>query len=189
MRRLSVLVMLIVCVTIGSVYAAWTYKGTTVSAADRTLSHGLTTATTAGDVGIFTIVDNNVDISIDQTAEGNYEAKLNVTGQVSVHFTPYQNAGVDGDILDNGVDAVAKIYLKNADTNLFDSKPIYIASSEGIDLVWTPEGDSFHATITAEQIMSLLTISDGIVLDTYAKYQEFHGLEENITITLQVSQK
>lgn len=189
MRRLSVLVMLIVCVTIGSVYAAWTYKGTTVSAADRTLSHGLTTATTAGDVGIFTIVDNNVDISIDQTAEGNYEAKLNITGQVSVHFTPYQNAGVDDDILTNGVDAIAKIYLKNADTNLFDGKQIYIASSEGIDLVWIPEGDSFHATITAEQIASLLTISDDIVLDTYAKYQQFHELEENITITLQVSQK
>ena len=189
MRRLSILVMLIVCVTIGGVYAAWTYTGTTVSAADKTLSHGLTTATTAGDVGIFEIVDNNVDISIDQTAAGNYEAKLSITGQISVHFTPYQNAGVDEDILENGVDAVAKIYLKNAETNLFEGKPIYIASPDGIELEWTPEGDTFHATITAEQIASLITISDDIVLDTYAKYQEFHGLEENITITLQVSQK
>lgn len=189
MRRLSVLVMLIVCVTVGSVYAAWTYKGTTVSAADKTLSHGLTTATTAGDVGLFEIVANNVDISIDQMAEGNYEAQLKITGEVSVHFTPYQNAGVDEDILKNGVPAVAKIYLKNAESNLFEGKQIYVASTEGLDLEWTPEGDAFHATITAEQIASMLSISDGIVLDTYAKYQQFHALEENITITLQVSQK
>ncbi len=190
MRRLSVLVMLIVCVTVGSVYAAWTYKGTTVSAVDRTLSHGLTTATTDGDVGVLTVYNNNVDIAIDQTAEGNYEAKLKITGQVDFHFTPFKNQGVSEDILNNGIDAEAKIYLKNADTNLYDGKPIYIASSEGVDIVWEKEEDgTFHGTVTAEQIASMLSISEGIVLDTHAKYQQFHALEENITITLQISQK
>ena len=181
--------MLIVCVTVGGVYAAWTYSANAVSSVDRTLSHGLTTAVFDGDVGVLSVYNNNVDIAIDQTSEFNYAAKLTITGQVDFHFTPYQNAGVDADILENGIPAEAKIYLKNADTNLFDGKPIYIASEEGVDIVWTKEADgTFHGTITAEQIASMLSISEGIMLEEYERYQEFHELEENITITLAISQ-
>ena len=80
MKKISVLITLILCVTIGGVYAAWAYTGSTVSSVDKTVSHGMTTATTDGDVGILEVVQNDVDVSIDQTAVGNYLAKLVITG-------------------------------------------------------------------------------------------------------------
>ena len=66
MKKISVLIALILCVTIGGVYAAWIYTGSTVSVAERTVSHGMATATTEGDVGILKVVCNSaVSVNID----------------------------------------------------------------------------------------------------------------------------
>ncbi len=188
MKRLSILVALILCVTIGGVYAAWLYTGSTVSSVDRTISHGLTTATTDGDVGIFRVKSNTVDIAIDQTAEDNYLAKLVITGQVVVSFTP--NPGAPEDVINNAVSAVATVYTKNAEANLYDGSPIYSSpAGSKVALVWEklPDG-TFEATITAEQIDTLLDLGAEFVLDSHADYLAFHELEENITITLAISQ-
>jgi len=88
MKKLTLLVALILCVTIGGVYAAWTYTGNTMGTASRSLSHGMATATTEGNVGLYKIEHNDIDIKIDQTAPENYTAKLVITGSVTVSFTP-----------------------------------------------------------------------------------------------------
>ena len=188
MKRLSILVALILCVTIGGVYAAWIYTSSTVGSVDRTISHGLTTATYEQDAGILQVKSNTVDIAIDQTAEEDYRAKLVITGEVVISFKP--NPGADSTVVESGIPAIATIYTKNADTNLYDGSPIYV-SPEGskVALVWEklPDG-SFEATITAAQIDTLLDLGAEFVLDAHDDYTAFHELEENITITLAISQ-
>ena len=189
MKKISVLITLILCVTIGGVYAAWAYTGSTVSSVDRTVSHGLTTATTDGDVGILEVVHNDVDVSIDQTAEGNYLAKLVITGSITVKFTP--NAGAPTDVVNNAISAKATLYTKNAAANAYEGSEIYVSPADSyVDLVWEKQLDgSFLATVTAAEIDTLLDLGADFVLDTHAKYQAFHGLEENVTLTVQFSQK
>lgn len=187
MKKLSTLIALILCVTIGGVYATWTYTGSTITSVDRTLSHGMAASVTEGDVGVFEITNNNVDISIDQTAAGNYSAKLVITGGVTVTFTP--NAGAPEDVINNAIPTHAVIYTKNAEANKYEGSEIYVKNSttSEIDLSWVKGSDGkFTANITAEQIDSLLDLGADFVLDTEAKYQEFHALEEGVTITLAI---
>ena len=183
MKKLGFLIALAMLVSIGGVYAVWTYTGATISAVDRTLSHGLAAATNAGDIGVLEVVSNNVDVKIDQTAPGNYAAKLVITGAVQVKFTP--NAGApDGAV--NSLDAL--VYLTNADTYKYNGSQIYNLKNGGaIDLSWTPSGDDYTATISADQIDAVLDLGS-FTLDTYAKYLDFHSFEEHITITLSVQQ-
>ena len=188
MKKISVLMALILCVTIGSVYAAWSYTGTTVSSVDRTISHGMTTATTDGDVGIMPIVDNNVDVAVDQTAVGNYLAKLVITGSVTVKFTP--NPGAPENVINNAIDAEANVYIQNAAANMYNGAEIYVATDNVVELVWEKQTDgTFLATVTGDQIDTLLDLGADFILDTHAKYQAFHALEEKLTLSIIFSQK
>ena len=189
MKKLSVLVMLILCITIGGVYATWIYTSSTISSVDRTISHGLESVNTDGDVGVFKIEANNINVAIDQTAEGDYTAKLVITGQITVRFTP--NPGAPEDVVNNAVSAHATLYTKNADVNKYNGSEIYV-SPEGaeVDLVWEKQADgSFLATLTAADIDTLLDLGGTFVLDTHQEYLDFHALEENITLTVLFSQK
>ena len=188
MKILSLLIMLIMSVTIGSVYAAWTYTGSTVSSVDRTISHGMTTATTDGDVGFLEIVSNDVDVKIDQTADKDYRANLVITGSVVVRFTP--NAGAPEEVVNNAIHAHAKLYTKNAESNLYQGAPIYTTPADSfIELSWEKQDNgTFLATVNAAEIDTLLDLGGNFILDTHAEYQEFHALEENVTLTLIFSQ-
>ena len=188
MKKIAVLMFLIVCVTISGVYAAWLYTGSTVSSVDITVSHGMATATTEGDVGIFEINKNDAMIVIDQTAPGDYRAKLNITGSVTVCFKP--NDGAPTDVVNNAVEAIAKVYITGADENLYEGAPIYESTGATVDLVWVKQADGhFEATVSAEQLATLVTLGDEFVLDTHAKYEAFHALEEHLTVTVQFSRK
>ena len=189
MKKISVLITLILCVTIGGVYAAWAYTGTNVSAVDQTVSHGMTTATTESDVGVLEVVSNNVAVSIDQTAVGNYHAKLVITGSITVKFTP--NLGAPTDVVNNAISAKATLYTKNAAANTYEGSEIYVSPADSyVDLVWEKQDDgSFLATVDAAGIDTLLDLGADFVLDTHAKYETFHGLEENVTLSVQFSQK
>ena len=188
MKILSLLIMLIMSVTIGSVYAAWTYTGSTVSSVDRTISHGMTTATTDGDVGFLEIVSNDVDVKIDQTSDKDYRANLVITGSVVVRFTP--NAGAPEEVVNNAIHAHAKLYTKNAESNLYQGAPIYTTPTDSfIELSWEKQDNgTFLATVNAAEIDTLLDLGGNFILDTHAEYQEFHALEENVTLTLIFSQ-
>ena len=188
MKKISLLLVLIMCVTIGGVYAAWTYTGSTVSSVDRTISHGMSTATTDGDVGMLEIVSNNVDVKIDQMADKDYRANLVITGEVVVRFTP--NAGAPDEVVNNAIHAHAKLYTKNAESNMYQGAPIYVSPADSyIELQWEKQDNgTFLATVTAAEIDTLLDLGGSFVLDTHAEYLDFHALEENITLTLQFAQ-
>lgn len=188
MKKLTLLVALILCVTIGGVYAAWVYTGNTMGTASRTLSHGLATATTEGNVGLYKITHNDIDIKIDQTAADDYTAKLVVTGSVTITFTP--NPGAPSDIVANALPTVAYLALTDSAANLYEGKEIYKVADTKLDLVWgAPDADGvFSATVTADQIDTLLDI-DTFVLDTHAKHTAFHEVEEHVVLTFWVAKK
>ena len=197
MKKLTLLLALIVCVTVGSVYAAWICTGSTVSTADRTLSHGMATATTDGDIGTLKVVHNDIDIKIDQTAVGDYRANLVITGSIQVSFTPNDGAPADAvnnavpaDAVNNAVPAQIALYAKNTDTNLYEGSPIYVVNGGPVDLSWEKQADgTFLATVDAATIDSMLDLGAEFVLETHAKWQAFHDLEENVTLTAQFSKK
>lgn len=185
MKKLTTLIALIICVTVGGVYAAWMYTGDTLTGVDRTVSHGMATAVTEGDVGILSIEQNTVDIKIDQKAAGDYTANMIISGSVTIKFVP--NNGAPDTVKDSAIPINVSLYTKNADTNKYEDTEIYVCNAETISPSWVKQNDgSFSATVTAEEIDTLLDLGKPFKLETLADYNAFHALEENITITLAV---
>lgn len=73
MKKLSALIAMVLCLTIGGVYAAWTYTNDAADVTDvhKTLTIGLTSATASGAVGDYYIETNITGITIEQNGETN----------------------------------------------------------------------------------------------------------------------
>ena len=94
MKKLSVLIALVLCVTIGGVYAAWTYTNPDADITDRHFNQLITisAATEEGAAGTYEIVTNITGMAIDQTGTNSngvdfHKAVLNYT--TSDSETPY----------------------------------------------------------------------------------------------------
>ena len=106
MKKLSVLIALMLCITIGGVYATWTYTSTSADIVDATkeVVVELEDATTTGAAGTFTVI-TNLALKIDQITEDDgstdHKAQL-VYGSADgeaiklvVTFVPSVNASKD----------------------------------------------------------------------------------------------
>lgn len=78
MKKLSLLISLILCVTIGGVYATWTYAGNDVADAEYESVIRLTDANITGSQGVYS-VESNLKLMINQKADGDYTAVLEFT--------------------------------------------------------------------------------------------------------------
>lgn len=187
MKKLSALVALVLCVTIGGVYAAWMYTGNELLAIEERMNHSLEVPEFKTRVGVLEVESNTVKIRIDQAAEKDYTAVLKVTGDIVVHFTV--NPGAPDDVVLAGVPCEAVLDMRNVENNLYDESPIYRYNNNPVQIVWTPVPEtpgSFYATITADQIDSMLDLGAVFTLPTYEDYTEFNDLLANIVLNLKV---
>ena len=109
MKKLGLMLGLAACVTVGGVYATWSYSGNDVVDETKDINIGITGATTTGAEGIYEIDVSNIKLVIDQESSTSHKAKLifadarNSAGDVvtelasdavaiTVKFTPSVNA-------------------------------------------------------------------------------------------------
>lgn len=190
MKKISVLIMLILCVTIGGVYAAWTYTDGEFKGTDRTVSHGLATATFDSDLGVLKIISNTVDVKINQKDNANhdYTAVLEITGAITIEFTPNPGA-LAQDIENLAVDAT--FYTNNHEANKYDSQLIYQTTGAKVTISgtdWLEQSNgTYQAVLDATEIATLVSLGN-FTLGTYQEYNDFHALEKNITLTIAFSQ-
>ena len=188
MKKISLLLVLIMCVTIGGVYAAWIYSESTAGTVDQTITHGMETATGESAVGILEIIHNDAAVLIDQGE--NYHAKLVTKGSITVRFTP--NPGAADEVYTDAIPAVATIYTQNTELNLYDGHEIYVTPENAeVELVWQKvEGENyFEAVLNANDIDELIDLGYDFVLDQYDEYLAFQTLEGKITLSILISQK
>lgn len=191
MRKLSILVALILCVTIGGVYATWSYPGADVADGHHEVVVELEQATLGGSSGSYAI-ESNLRIGIDQTGVGDYSAKLLFQSAnsddpyIKLTFTPSDLA--PDDVKANGLDS--EFYLTTTTDMQYNGKDIFTFSnpSDGTftkNVTWTKEGNSFTCTYDLDDIEAMITLTDDFVLDTKAKYDEFSAaLAGNIKLCL-----
>lgn len=113
MKKLSLLIAMILCITIGGVYAAWTYTNPAADITDKHLENiaiHLPSAEQSGAAGEYTITTNVTHISIDQlgtntagkdfhTAVLNYTVNDNLAPWIKITLKLKENTG--SDIFDN----------------------------------------------------------------------------------------
>ena len=160
MKKLTILVALILCVTIGGVYATWTYSGNTDIADQETEALiGIAGVAFDGAAGEFEIstnlklsIDDDDCDGIDEESDRDKNAVLvfgSTDGEapyLTVTFTPKANAG---DVISTkGVPA--EIYTKfNAQQYKTDAQGNYSATGTGKDImnVFNPSDTVFDANI------------------------------------------
>lgn len=202
MKKLSLLILLMLCITISGVYAAWTYAGTN-DIADVYTEAKVTIADVElqGANGTYHISSNLV-LTVDQANE-NHEAKLvfasNNTEEIflKVTFTPAANAPKT--IKENAVPTeiyytvtTPMQYKMDADGNYLESgtpTDIFTFSnpSDGHlnnTITWTEEGDgTFSYTMDKTALEAAISLSQTFVLDTKAEHDAFGAaLAGNIVV-------
>lgn len=202
MKKLSVLIALMLCVTIGGVYATWTYAGTDdIADAFAEAKVTIADAELTGANGTYK-VESNLVLTVDQKNE-DHEAELVFSANNSdpiflkVTFTPAANAPQT--IKDNAVpselyfgtttvmqykmDAAGNYSETGTPANIFTfSNP-----SDGVfspNFTWTPEADgSFTYTLDETALKSMITLSQTFVLDLKSEHDAFReALNGNILV-------
>ena len=212
MKKLSTLIALLICITIGSVYALWTYSGTN-DIADVSYEAKVTISDTelSGANGTYTITSNLV-LEIDQR-DVNHYAKLvfksntNEEIYLKVVFTPSDNAPQQ--IKENGVDSELYLGLTIPMQYKMDEYGNYDENGTAVDIFvlshtsdgdldknidWTKESDgTFSYTLGRDALESMISLNtftvtgqteeDTFKLDTKAEHDAFSAcLKGNIIV-------
>ncbi len=194
MKKLSLLISLILCVTIGAVYANWVYSENN-DVADETvnMSMNLTGVTYAGAYGTYSVDTEGLSIKIDPKVDGatKHITSLVITGKVRIVFTPGQFAG--SEIEQNGVPSTWQLTLSNSDWKYDDGsgeKNIIAINhpDEKHDITWTTvQGvNGLVCDISAQELASHLTLTE-FDLPSKSDYDAYNGVLANGQILFTVS--
>lgn len=98
-KKFNLILLLALLVTVGGVYASWSYSQGTVAQADFGKKVEMGAVVVDSPKGKIDIVDNGVSFIVDN--DGNYNTVLSIKGSLVVSFTPAADA--DADVKANGI--------------------------------------------------------------------------------------
>lgn len=199
MKKLSLLVAIALLITIGGVYATWTYAGNIATESHMHMSVNLATATEDTPKGSITMVINSMDVLIDDTNH-DYVAEAVFSGKMGFVFTP--GKGASDDVVQNGIDMqfqvlqdVPKQYLgenvfimkKDAPTAFTSSIKVDDSNKDTLVPGKTLTPGSFYVEIDSSVMAEHVQIAD-IVLDTLDEYNAMKTSLANGVLGITVSE-
>lgn len=194
MKKLSILIALCLLLTIGGVYATWSYVGSTdIIDAYSESKVTIADAVIEGTYGIYKI-ESNLVLTVDQ-ANDNHEAEL-VFGSnddkavyLKVTFTPSTNAPKA--IKDGAIPSELYFGVTTPMTYSMDAEGNYSASGTPVDIfdfanpsngeldntfTWTKNGDgTFTYEMDVDDLKDQIALSQVFVLDIKAEHDAFRS--------------
>lgn len=192
MKKLSLLIAMILCVTIGGVYATWTYTQNT-DVADEAVNKtmNLTGVAYSGSYGTYLINADSLLLKIDPEEGSTHITSLDITGEIIITFTP--NSVAPQNIKDEGVPSTFQFSLSNTNWKYDDGHgdgPQDVISlthtgKEDIDWGDADENGVFTRTIEATELATYLNLTK-FNLDTKVKYDAYSAVlgQGNIILTV-----
>ena len=193
MKKLSVLIALLMCVTIGGVYATWTYAGTTdITDGHKEIFVTIPDAVVEGTYGTYT-VDTNVRLIVDDT-DKNHKAELvfesTDTNEVylRVTFTPNESTATP-DIKANAIPT--ELYFTTTTTMQYkmDDDGNYSADGTGVniftfanpgngkldnEIVWEKQADgTFTYELDLDDLKGQISLTQEFLLDSKSEHDAF----------------
>lgn len=199
MKKLSLLIAMILCVTIGGVYATWTYSQGTAATRDAYLDDvtKITDKTVANAKGVISVDKTGLTITIDD-ANDDHVAECTIDGALVVKFKP--NKGADADVFKNGVTLQYKLSVENTwkynDVLIFNvdttavtlGTPTKTGSGENVEFTWTISDEDLNSRI-AFYTNEAGTSEDGALsLTSVQLYEAFKKALHNGSICVTVSE-
>ena len=186
MKKLSLLIALCMLLTIGGVYATWTYtQNTDVADEAVNMNLNLTDVAYSGSYGTYKVDVTGLNLSIDPKAGTTHTTALYATGNIIVTFTP--NSVAPAEVKENGVETTYAFTLANPNWKYEDKDIVTVKHTEKHGVVWQDNDDgTFSFTISAEQFMGHVTLTE-FELDTKVKYDAYNAVLGTGSIVITVS--
>ncbi len=195
-KKFTALLSLITCVTIGGVYAAWSYAAN--ASLSETINKGvtLTPVTHSGSLGEYEVSFAEFSLLIDQTAPGDYTPRLSYyvesdDGSLDFKFTPaviasdaVKTYGMESTIIFSST-------LQHEGEAIF-SFPTSITvhesnSEEATKWTLSEDGTYFTFSISNADLANYIVLNYTSKLDTYAKYQAFETSLTTGTVNITIA--
>lgn len=202
-RLFSFLAAIALVVSIGGVYASWTYAQGTVGDTQANTKLALTAVSTSSDKGTIALSNNQFTIQIDQIASGDegygtvdpHTAVMRVTGAMTVTFTPSDNA--EKSVKEDGVVLALTItesygnYTDSVNSSETDLDIITLKPSDiGTGVYLLNNGQPVNGTYTLDNdtLNSYLVLA-ALKLESKAEYDDFNtNFLTGKTITFTISE-
>lgn len=185
MKKLSILIALVLCVTIGGVYATWVYSQSD-DVADITGAKAITMteATFTGTYGTYHVDTTGLTMQVDPKEGTTHTTALKISGNLVINFTPNTYAPVE--VKENGVPSTFAFSLSNPNWK-YNGSSIITVDTNKHNIVWTPDGSgAFTFTITAAELANYITLTE-FTLDTKVEYDDYDAVLTNGQIVVSVS--
>lgn len=173
MKKLTTLIVLALIVTIGGVYAGWTYFQGGATGANATPRVGMASVSYNGEKGAITADTTSMTILVDDMSTvadsgvtTKYQAGLHGVGAISINFTAKE--GADADVVENGIKMQATISITKVGDRKWDGKEILkVADGKGV-ITLNGGAPKKSATIEVTEIIDALVFCEGVpvILDT-----------------------
>ena len=186
MKKLGLLIAMILCVTIGGVYATWTYTQNT-DVADETVnkSLNLTGVEYVGSYGTYNVNVDGLTLKIDPKPGTTHTTALVAEGEIVITFTP--NSVAPQTVKDSAVASTYQFTLSNANWLYEGNKVVELKHTGAHDITWTKQADgTFKFVITAAAVLEHISLTE-FNLDTKAKYDAYNTVLGTGAILLTVS--
>ena len=194
MKKLSVLVALLLCVTIGGVYATWTYTQTTDVADEAVnMAMNLTSVAYSDGYGVYEIDQSGLTLTIDPKAGTTHTTSLIVSGQLVVTFKPATYA--PGEVKEKAVPTEYTISLSNSSWTYDDDETdeegpkaiLTLKHTDAHDVEWVKQDNgTFTFILNADELAEHLSLTE-FDLDTKAKYDSYNKALANGQIIFAVT--
>ncbi|MBE6699044.1 MAG: hypothetical protein E7584_02245 [Ruminococcaceae bacterium] len=203
MRKLSLLIALCTLLTVGGVYAAWTYTNETIPQKNAEYDLFLTEDETVGNYGVYEVVtsaDFAMKIDPDPDADNNHTTKLFIDGYITIYFRPDENAPQN--IVKNGPATEFFFELTNEDWKFNDGSgeknivtlnripadathPINPTETGEHEWTYDEATGTFSYVISNAELVEHIELTE-FLLDTRSDYLAFQSALSNGRIKLTV---
>ena len=200
MKKLSLIVVLILCITIGGVYATWNYARYTVDSKQASAT-AVITGTHSSAKGVISLATDVKRVIVDDTnndftaevffgqVDANSQIIEDVTdanGEITITFTA--NAGADESVLQSGIPLLVSVTANKLGTYL--GADVFEIKTQSYTIQTSEFAKASDASIftTTINLKDFIGLKNEVVLDTYAEYQAFEAAITGITFTVTVSE-
>ena len=200
LRKISAIIVLAIVLTMGSVFAVWSYDQGAVKR-EGTYELHMTDIVSKGEKGRIDASNNTLKFKVDDLNEIDWKAELLPEGSVDIIFVPAANA--DESVQQNGIKMMVTITLSGAQT-AYTAKVSNGAGGykdQAVKILTVKDGQNTFelnggvatkdtVTITAEQILNCLVFCEGqeVYLPTYEENVRFDNAMGDYKITITITE-
>lgn len=185
-KILSLLIAFAMLVTVGGVYATWTYtQATDVADEAINMSLNLSKVTYTGTYGTYEIDQSGLTLIIDPKEGTTHTTALYITGDLVINFTP--NTYAPTNIKENGVASTYAFSLPNTNWKYESTNVVTLNHAGNHDVSWEKQSDgTFTFTISAQELAEHISLTE-FTLDTKVDYDAYNAVLGQGSVVVSVS--